>query len=178
MPNQQPTIIAASGRRFAASAAAILAFLVNAREELLLLARPRCHGQWEVINGAIEREETVLEAALRETREEVGAARRVRPLGAFHAYTVRYDDNVQYMISICYLVACDGGAAQPGDDMAGSAVRWWCLADLADAQVRLLVPRDEKWLAARAIEAYRLWHTRTVPLEAERDGAGRDKSTL
>jgi len=157
--SQQPYITAATGRRrFACSPAAILVFIVNEQEEVLLLAHPKRGGSWEVVNGALEAGETVLESALRETYEEAGAEIQVKPLGTVHVRTFHYDENVKYMLSIAYLMAYQGGRIQPGDDMAGSQYRWWGLEDLADEQVKLLIPPDGKWLVARAVELYRMWN--------------------
>jgi ADP-ribose pyrophosphatase YjhB (NUDIX family) len=175
MANQQPTIVAANGRRFAASAVAVLVFTVDRDERILLLRPPegrKGSEGWQVVNGALEREETVLAGALREMREEVGAEIRVRPLGTVHAATFRYDERVQYMVDICYLFAHEGGAVVPGDDMAGSEYRWWSLDELADERVRLAVPRDQKWLLRRAVELYRLWQGQEVPLEPGIDLSG------
>ena len=178
MPNQQPVIAATSGRQFAASAAAVLVFIVDSQERILLLSHPRrLAGTWVVVNGALEREETVLAGALREMREEVGAEIAVRPLGTVHAFTFRYDDSVQYMISICYLFAYEGGPVLPGDDLTGAAFRWWSLDELADERVRIGVPRDQKWLLRRAVELYRLWRDQAVPLEAGIDVSGGAQAT-
>lgn len=166
MTELQPTIVAASGRRFAASAAAVVAFVVDADERLLLFEHPtKRPGGVQAISGALEAGESVLAAVLREVREEAGPALRVRPLGTVHASTFHYDDNVPHMISICYLLVCEGGEVVAGDDMAGGTFRWWPLADLLRDDVRLLVPRDRKWLAVRAVELYRLWRDQRVPLE-------------
>ena len=59
----------------------------------------------------------LLEAALREVREEAGHHVRVRPLGVVHASTFEYDARVRRMISVVFLMAHEGGAAVPGDDM-------------------------------------------------------------
>ncbi len=179
MPNQQPAITDALRRRtFACCAVAVLAFLVDADERILLLAHPQHKGEWEVVNGALNAEETLLDAVLRETREEIGDSVRARPLGTVHASTFYYDDNVQYMLSVCYLLAYEGGPVQPGDDMRGSAFRWWSLDELSDEQVRLIVPRDQKWLVRRAIELYRLWRDQEVELQPERNLTARTKYTL
>src|SRR5262245_36029735 len=139
MPNQQPIIADASGRRmFACSPIAVLPIIVREDERILLLAHPKRHGAWEVVNGALEAEETLLEGVLRETREEVGPDVRVRPLGTVHAYTFYYDDRLQYLLSVCYLLAYEGGEIQPGDDMYGSQAHWWSLDELADDRVRLI----------------------------------------
>lgn len=90
-----PIITAANGRQFAGFSAAVLAFIVNADEELLLLAHPGRSDRWEVPNGALEAGETVLAGVLREVREEARSARAparrgpyvhlpLRPPGAPH----------------------------------------------------------------------------------------------
>ncbi len=134
--------------------------------EILLLSHPKRHGGWEVINGALEAGETVVEGALRETTEEAGAAVRVRPLGTVHVSTFHYDQHAQYMLSISYLMAYQGGEVQLGDDMQGSQYRWWTLDDLAEAQVQVLIPPHGKWLLQRAVELYRLWKGQEVEIQA------------
>ena len=179
MPNQQPLVADASGRRlFACSPVALLAIIVREDEHVLLLAHPKRHGQWEVVNGALEAKETLLEGLLREIREELGPSVHVRPLGTAHAFTFYYDDHVQYLVSLCYLLAYEGGTIQPGDDMLGSQVRWWSLDELGDDQVRLIVPRDQKWLLGRAVELYRLWKGQHRELQPERDPLARTKYDL
>lgn len=70
----QPTITSASGRRtFACCPVAVLGFIVNAEEQILVLKHPQRSG-WEVINGALDAGETVGEGLLREIREEAGPA--------------------------------------------------------------------------------------------------------
>ena len=122
-PNRPHAITATSGRSFATFPAAVIVPIVNRREELLLLESQRRPGLWEPVNGAVEDGETLLEAALREVREEVGPDLQVRPLGVVHASTFGYDARVQRMISVVYLMAHEGGAAVPGDDMRGSRAR-------------------------------------------------------
>lgn len=153
----QPTITTVDGkRRFACAPVAVLAIILNRQEEILLLSHPQREGAWEVVNGALEANETVLEAALRETREETGADVRVRPLGTVHVTAFHYDERVRYMLSIAYLLAYEGGEIQPGDDMAGSDYHWWALDKLLSPDVNLIVP-PEKWLVERAVGLYRLW---------------------
>jgi len=168
MLEQQPYITTADGKRkFACSPVAILVFIVNEREELLLLAHPKRGGSWEVVNGALEARETIVEGALRETREEAGDQVRVRPLGTVHISTFHYDENVRYMLSLSYLMAYEGGDIQPGDDMTGSQYKWWSLDDLADESIKLLVPPDGKWLMERAVELYRMWKGKEPELQPE-----------
>jgi len=113
-PDRPDKIVASSGRIFATFPAAVVVPIVNKREELLLLESQRRPGLWEPVNGAVEEGETLLEAALREVREEAGAALRVRPLGVVHASTFAYYDRVRQMISVVYLMAHEGGVPEPG----------------------------------------------------------------
>jgi 8-oxo-dGTP pyrophosphatase MutT (NUDIX family) len=158
-----PAVISEKGRPFACNPAAVLVFIVNQDEQILLLAHPARGGRWEVVNGAVEAGETVLEAVLRETREEAGRDLAVRPLGTVHVYTYHYDSNVPTMISIAYLLAYEGGEVKPGDDMQGSAYRWWSLDAVERERPELLVPHQQPWLLDRAIEVYRLWRDRPLP---------------
>ena len=171
MPNQQPVVTSLRGRHFATSAAAVLGIVVDQAERILLLSSQKRPGAWEVVNGGLEANETLLEGALREVREEAGSQVRVRPLGVVHASTFHYDDVVQYMISVYFLFAYEGGEVTPGDDMAGSAYRWWSLEELRAEPPRLLVPNnDELWLLERAVELYRLWRDRPLPAIAHPSG--------
>ncbi|MBN1146658.1 MAG: NUDIX hydrolase [Anaerolineales bacterium] len=162
-----PYLSVVDGRRsFACFPVAILVFIVNQDEKVLLLSHPSRQGLWEVVNGALEANETILEAALRETREEVGEGVQVRPLGVIQAYSFHYDEQVQYMLSLGFLAAYEGGLVQPGDDMAGSRFRWCSLEELQAEDARLLVPHDGRWLVERAVQAYRLWKDHQVPLQS------------
>jgi 8-oxo-dGTP pyrophosphatase MutT (NUDIX family) len=160
-------IATSAGRVFEAHPAAVVVPIVNRREELLLLESPLRPGWWEPVNGAVEARETLLEAALREVREEVGADVRVRPLGVVHASTFAYDALVPRMISVAYLMAYEGGTPQPGDDMRGSSVRWASLGEIESEDLRLVPPLDQPWLRQRTIDLFRLWEPApAVPLQA------------
>jgi 8-oxo-dGTP diphosphatase len=145
------------GRSFATFPAAVVVPIVNRREELLLLESPRRPGWWEPVNGAVEAGETLLDAALREVREEAGPDLRARPLGVVHAETFAYGARISHMISVVYLMAHEGGAAVPGDDMRGSRVRWATLGDIDSDELRLLPPLDQAWLRRRTTDLFRLW---------------------
>jgi ADP-ribose pyrophosphatase YjhB (NUDIX family) len=122
MSNLQPVITNKKGtRNFVCSAVALQGVVVNAEGQILLLSSPTRNpdGAWQVVSGALEAGETVLEGTLREVREELGEI-QVRPLRTIHAQTFHYDENVQYMIAIYYLLAYEGGEVVPGDDMQGS----------------------------------------------------------
>ena len=151
-----PTITVSSGRRLACIPAAILAFIVNADERMLMLAHPNSGGRWEVINGALEHNETLLAGCLREIREEAGGQIQVRPLSLVHVYSFPYDEKTPQMLSMCYLFAYEGGEVIPGDDMANSQVRWVSAEEVARGEVDVIVPRSMPWLFERAVELYRL----------------------
>ncbi len=168
MANSQPFITNAKGtRRFACSAVALQAVVVSPEEKILLLSSPTRNpdGAWQVVSGGLEAGETILAGTLREVSEELGSDLRVRPLGTIHAQTFHYDENVQYMIAIYYLLAYEGGEVQPGDDMQGSEYRWWTMAELEDENIKIVVPPDQKWILQRAIELYRLWKDQAWELQ-------------
>ena len=171
MPNQQPTIQnVRETREFVCSPVAVPVFVVDSRERVLLLSNPKYQGTWQVVCGAMERAETVLEAAMRELREEAGPNVRARPLGGIHSYSFAYDDNVQYMICTAYLMAYEGGDIEPGDDMAGSSYRWFTLDEIESEQLRIVVPVGQRWLFRRAVELYRMLIDQPeVQLEPSRD---------
>lgn len=168
MQNLQPRISNKKGtRRFACSAAAVQAVVVSPEETTLLLSSPTRNpgGVWQVVSGALEAGETVLEGTLREAQEELGSDVRLRPLGTIHVQTFHYDENVQYMIAIYYLLAYEGGEVLPGDDMQGSQYRWWSVAELENENVNIVVPPGQTWILKRAIELYRLWNEQTWELQ-------------
>ncbi|MBI2569333.1 MAG: NUDIX hydrolase [Candidatus Schekmanbacteria bacterium] len=175
----QPTVRDVAGKRaFACFPAAVSVYLIDAAQRILLLAHPERKGAWEVINGAMEAGETVLDAACRETREEAGADVLMRPIAVFHAESFAYDASVPLMLSLCVVAAYAGGAIVPGDDMAGSEARWWRLAELAAPAVRVIVPPDGKDLIRRAIAAAALWADDDTPLQGPLGDPRRHKYRL
>ena len=156
-----PTLTARNHRQFACYPAAVVVFLVNDREEILLLYSPK-RNRWEVISGALEARETVLAGVLREVREEIGDQVKVRPLGALHSATFAYDEDVPFMLGLCYLMAYEGGDIVPGDDMRGAAFQWVKPAKLESLSIT--PPANQRWLAERAIELYRLYKRQNISL--------------
>jgi len=155
--DRQPEITARSGRTFATFPAAVVVPIVGRDEQLLLLESKRRPGCWEPVNGAVERGETLLAAALREVHEEAGPEVRVRPLGVVHAATFSYDAHVVRMISVVHAMRYEGGQVVPGDDMRGSLVRWAGLREIDADALELIPPLDQAWLRRRVIDSYRLW---------------------
>lgn len=180
MEADRPRPIAAlSGRLFATFPAAVVVPIVSPQEEFLLLESPRRVGWWEPVNGAVDDGETLLQAALREAREEAGPELQVRPLGVVHASTFAYDARVERMISVVYLMAQEGGTATPGDDMRGSRIRWVTLDAIESDRLRLLPPFDERWLRQRTLGLFRLWKQEAAaPLQAALSAGGWNKNDL
>jgi ADP-ribose pyrophosphatase YjhB (NUDIX family) len=170
MSTYQPFLTTLQGtRRFACSAVAVQAIILNADERVLLLSSPTKNrpDEWQIISGALEAAETVLAGVLREVREEAGPHIQVRPLGVVHAQTFHFDAQVPYMIGIYYLLAYEGGEVQPGDDMRDAHYHWWSLAELTAANVRLHLS-TQHWMLQRAVALYRLWKAQpAVPLQPD-----------
>lgn len=155
---KQPFVTTAgtSPRRFVASPVALQAVVVNQREEVVLLSSPSRRLGWQTVSGGMEAGETVLDGTQREIQEELGPAVQVRPLGPIHVESFHYDQNVRYMIAIYTLFEYLGGDIIPGDDMVGSAVRWWTIEALRQT-AEPLHPTAKPWVIGRAIDLYRLW---------------------
>jgi ADP-ribose pyrophosphatase YjhB (NUDIX family) len=172
MSTHQPFLTTVQGtRRFACSAVAVQAIILNATEQVLLLSSPTKNrpDEWQIISGALEAAETILAGALREVHEEAGPHLQVRPLGVVHAQTFHFDAHVPYMIGISYLLAYEGGEVQPGDDMRDARYQWWSLEELTAATVRLH-PSTPLWMLHRAVVLYRVWHDQPpVPLQPALD---------
>ena len=128
---------------------------------MLLLRSPRRTRGWEIVNGGLEAEETLLEGVAREVAEEAGPAVRIDVLGTAHAMTWRYDDRVPHMISTFFVARYLGGEVVPGDDMAGSEVRWATLEEVRamEAAGEPTVP-GEAWIFERAFAVADLWWPR------------------
>jgi ADP-ribose pyrophosphatase YjhB (NUDIX family) len=127
---------------------------------VLLLSSPAKRGRagWEIVNGGLEAGETLLDGVRREAAEEAGPSVRLRVLGVAHASTWHYDDEIPHMISTFFVASYLGGDVEPGDDMAGSAVRWATLDEVVAmaAAGEALVP-EESWVFERAFECFDRW---------------------
>ncbi len=149
------------------------AFIVDDLDRVLILSSPPKRGRtgtWEVVSGGVEPGETLLEAAMREVREEAGTDLRVRPLGVIHGYSFPFDETVEWMISIAFLFACDGGTVRPGDDVANSQARWISPEEIERGEVEIIIPGNQNWLFRHAVESRRLLEPRgPVRLQPERD---------
>ncbi|HUP84329.1 MAG TPA: NUDIX hydrolase [Acidimicrobiales bacterium] len=157
----QPELVGANGRRFPGFAAAVLVFIIDpSSRRVLLLSSPakRSRPGWEIVNGGLEAGETLLDGVLREVGEEAGPDVRIRVLGAVHASTWHYDDEIPNMISTFFVASYLGGEVVPGDDMAGSSVRWATLDEVAELEAAgvALIP-EETWVFRRAFECFGNW---------------------
>ena len=157
----QPHLVAVNGRRFAGFAAAVLVFIIDpSTRRFLLLSSPpkRPRPGWEVVNGGLESEETLLAGLTREVAEEVGPEVRLQVLGTVHAWSWRYDDSITHMLSTAFVASYLGGEVVPGDDMLGSEVRWATLDQISGlvASGSGLIPGDV-WLFERALQCFDLW---------------------
>ena len=164
----KPSVMSKSGKReFACYPVAVLVIVLDDFDRVLLLCHPKRPGCWEVVNGALEADETVLEGLMRESREELGSDVRIRPIAAVHAQSFAYDNAVRKMISLVFVAAYEGGTVRPGDDMAGSTIKWVGVAEIVAGEIDVIVPRGQTWLFSRALELYRLWKADPVDLQIE-----------
>ena len=163
--SDQPVVVAENGRAFATQPAAVFVFIFRDDGRVLLLRRPDTPG-WRSVGGAVEADETILQAAMREVAEEVGAGVRVRPLGVAHAWTYQYDESIRQMIDVAWVMAYEDGDVVPGSDMAGCEWRW-CVPE--EVEILLMtVPLGTDWLLQRAVDVYR--RHRDHPLDLEANG--------
>ena len=158
-------MIAADGQReLACFPAAILAFIVDADDRVLLMSHPARQGAWQVLGGAIEEGESPVAALSREVAEEAGPAVSIRPVGLVHTHLHRFDAAVPAMLSISYVATYLGGDVLPGSDMAMSDVRWATVTEIEQGEMSLLVP-SQPWLFQRAIAVHTLLKDDKVDLE-------------
>ncbi len=102
----------------------------NSRVLLVKRAYPPLQAEWSIPGGVLELGELVLEAAIREAREETGLI--VDPqelLGVYDRIMRNADGRVQYhYVLIDFLCRRVGGELQASDDAAG--VRWFTREEL------------------------------------------------
>ena len=136
----QPGVTSESGRYFAAFPIALLAYVVNDREEFLILRRPG-KSRWEIPAGVLEPREAPVEGMRRELREELGDAAQLGLRGLVHAVPIRFDRQIPQLVSLGFLVAYAGGELVPADDIAGAELAWQPLESLL-ARGDIEVPND------------------------------------
>ena len=156
-----PSVIAQNGREFSCFPAAVLVIVVNDDREVLVFSRDV--GEYVIVAGGVESDETILDAALRELKEEAGEALTVKPVGIAHVHTFHYDDQVRNMISIYYAMKYQAGDVIPGDDMADAAYQWMPIDDLVATELK--IPDGQKWILERAASLVDAYGEDTAPLE-------------
>jgi ADP-ribose pyrophosphatase YjhB (NUDIX family) len=114
--------------------------VVRRGDQVLLAQRSKGGyvGRWGFPGGHVERGETVIEAAMRELREETGVA--AEPVGVLTVLDeIGRDDagRVQWhYVLVAVLANWRAGEAVAADDAAG--VRWATLADITGGQIPVL----------------------------------------
>lgn len=160
----KPTIRSANGKRiFSCFPGAVMVFHINHNEEFLMLTAG--NDVWEVVSGALEDTESILDGAVRESLEELGPEIRIAPLGVVHALSFDYDETIRNMISVLYVMRFDGGQVVPGDDMLGAEYQWWSLDQIRENIDNISKPEKQLWLFQRALELFRLYRDETPDLE-------------
>ena len=160
-----PIITTAAGRRLPCYPASVLAFIVDSWDRFLLLRQPGQPG-WEVVSGALEPDETVPKAVLREVKEEVGLEFLAIYLGVLDTFTSVFDANLPPLISICCLLRHRGGEIRPGKAVSDAEFRWWDLSELDN--IDLAVPRDRWDLLTRSVDMSRYLRDAREPEEEAR----------
>ena len=115
-------------RPFLAVSAAIL------REEKVLIvrrARPPAQGLYTLPGGAVEAGETLIEAVMREVREETGMIIEPIALAGYREAVVRDDDKrvARHYVILCFAARWVAGEPVLGEELAEA--RWMCPSDLA-----------------------------------------------
>ena len=116
----------------------------------------KSENEWEVVSGAVEAGESILDAAKRELWEEAGSKIDFCPLGVIHTHSYEYDVFVTDMINIHYAMRYHSGAIEPNDDMIGACFEWMSLNQLESKINQVRIPQDRHWLFERAISLNRM----------------------
>jgi ADP-ribose pyrophosphatase YjhB (NUDIX family) len=111
---------------------------VDAAGRLLLVRHAGHHDGWAVLGGAVDVGESPAQAAVRETREEIGVGvRLVRLLGVLGGpdYEVSYPngDRAAYVTAVYEAVIIDGSPAVRDDELSDLA--WFTTVRLADLEL-------------------------------------------
>ena len=166
-PIPYPILHSRRGRPFDCYPVALQAVIVDPTDRVLLLSSPHKNpnGAWQVVSGALQASETILDGTLREVAEETGLT-QLRPLGAYHVQTFAFDEAVPFMIATYYLFLYQGGQVIPGDDMAGSRFGWFTLPEIEAPSIKLVVP-PEKWIIRRGVQLVSAWQAEEVALQSK-----------
>jgi len=152
---KRPTVTASrNNRTFPCFPAAVMVFHINQKEEFLVLSQGG--DDWVLVGGGIEDNESILEGAMRESFEELGNEIRLDPLGVIHTLSFHYDQAVQNMISVMYLMKFQGGKIVPGDDLKGAEYDWWNIDKISSNIHKISRPDRQFWLFERALKLFRV----------------------
>jgi 8-oxo-dGTP pyrophosphatase MutT (NUDIX family) len=164
MTQSAPTIRSGGPRfrEYAAVPVAVQPILINSDLKILLLSSPRRQQGWQLVNGALEAGETLMEGTRRELHEELGSKIQTAALGTVHTGTFRYDDQIPFMLESYHLFAYLGGPIIPGDDMAGSEARWWSMNEIAQSD-HGFHPTVQLEILQRALDLYQTWLEKQQP---------------
>lgn len=135
-----PTTTDHRGRIYPCFAGAVLVIVVDGQDRALFMQRPGSE-EWRCVAGMLERDEGIEHASLRELHEEAGPGVTGDYLGVVHADVVEQTPPMATVVSVVSLYRMTGGTVVPGDDMAGSRIRWIRLDDLASGLEMVPVPR-------------------------------------
>ncbi len=161
---KNPTVRSSNGKRiFACFPAAVMVFYINEHQEFLLLTTG--DDKWEIVSGAVEENESILDAAIRESLEELGIDIQIAPLGVVHTLSFDYDDAIPNMISVLYVMRFDGGSVVPGDDMSGAEYAWWNIDQIKQNIDKISKPERQLWLFERALELSESYRAECPDLE-------------
>ena len=131
--------------------------VVNEAGDVLMIRRSD-NGNWAVPGGAIDLGESMVQAAVRETREETGIECEITGLVGIYTdpkHLILYTSNgeVRQEFSILLTAVVTGG--QPTPSSESSEVRWVPREDLADYQMdRSMRLRLGHYLADRSDSPY------------------------
>jgi ADP-ribose pyrophosphatase YjhB (NUDIX family) len=98
-------------------------------DRVVMVREGRAHkrGEWNLPAGRVDAAESILDAAIRETREESGLTIRLRSLGGIYIYTSRLGEDVVRFNFIAEALA--GDLTADGDEIL--EVRWMTLDEVA-----------------------------------------------
>lgn len=147
-----PKVISKKGRKFDCFPAAVLIIMINENKEILFFSQGQ--NKWEVIAGGLEEGETILEGAQRELHEEAGADIVARPIGVVNTQTFKYDEAIQNMISIYYVMRYEKGQIVPSDDMQGAVFEWWSIEKIRRLIGNIIIPKEQLWVFERALNLF------------------------
>ena len=131
--------------------------VVNDAGEILMIRRSD-NDNWAVPGGAIDLGESMVQAAIRETREETGIDCQITGIVGIYTdpkHVILYTSNGEARQEFSILLTAVATGGQPTPSSESSEVRWVPREDLAGYQVdRSMRLRIEHYLAGRSASPY------------------------